>query len=617
MRIRSLALPLLLVLLVVAVYARSANNEFIYDDLELIVKQEPARDWPAWRKILTEPHWHSLPYYRPITKATFVMQKSVHGDAPAPYHIFNVLVMAGCGLLVWYLLRGKPFEFTPALAFFAAAIFALHPIASSCVLQIAGRDTLLPGLFILIALVAWLQPGRASAVVGNVAAVCALLSKEQAVVLPLILFAADYLLRTENRRTWRAYLPLLVSWPLYFWVRHEVLQAGSQDAIVFMLPLAPFGPLETLLYAIQTWFLPYSDLAYEPEWSIWFSLPRAIGALSILVALIILGIRFARPSPRVVFFWVIWIGLLLAPTANILLQSTRFAERYVWLASLGLISIVAQGISAGTFGKPARRFGIAAFSITLSIFALMSFGRNTSFSTRSNFVNDWLASNPQSSQANYVYAVFLRDQGATDEAKAHFLKSLDLGGPNPQILYGLGNLQMHMGEIPEAIAAFEQVLMRQPDHYQAWRHLGWSYAVSGEPDKAAHALDKSLALKADHHLTLYYRGYVENQAGRNVRAEEYFQRALDVFPGFPTAHYSLGLLAFERDAYPEALSRFRTVIDLDPDHADAHNAAGIVLFIMGDTNASREAFEEALRLEPDHPDAGPNLQRYFEQGDAG
>ncbi len=612
MRIRNLTLPLLLVLLVIAVYAHSTNNQFIYDDLELIVKQEPVRDWPAWRKVLTEPHWHSLPYYRPISRATIVIQKSVHGDAPAAYHIFNVLVMAGCGLVVWFLLRGKPFEITPPLAYYSAAFFTLHPIASSCVYPIcSGRESMIPALFILIALVAWLQPGRASAVAGNVAAVCALLSKEQAVVLPLILFAADRLLRTENRRTWTAYLPFLICWPLYFWIRHEVMRDSYQASIVFMLPLAPFGPLQTLLYAIQTWFLPYSSLAYEPEWSVWFSLPRVIGALSILAVLIILGIRLARPSSKVVLFWVIWIGLLVAPTANILSQDARFAERYVWLASLGFISVVAQGISAGTFGRSARRFGIATFSITLLIFALMSFGRNTSFATRSSFLEDWLASNPQSSQANYAYAVFLQDEGATDEAKAYFLKSLDLGGIQPQILYSLGNLQMHLDEIPEAIAAFEQVVMKKPDHYLAWRHLGWCYAVSGQPEKAAHALDKSLALKSDHHLTLYYRGVVENQAGRNDRAEAYFQRALDVFPGFPTAHYSLGLLAFEQDAYPEALSRFRKVIDLDPDHADAHNAAGIVLLTMGDTNAAREAFEEAVRLEPDHPEAKQNLQRHF------
>jgi tetratricopeptide (TPR) repeat protein len=612
-QLRNLTLPLLLVLLVVAVYARSVGNSFIYDDLELIVKQEPARNWAAWRTILTEPHWHSLPYYRPISRATMVIQKNIHGDSPVAFHVFNFLVMAACGLVAWRLLRGKPFEFTPLSAFFAAALFTLHPIASSCVYPIcSGRETMIPGLLVLIALTAWLQPGIKGAVIGGTAAICALFSKEQAVVLPLILFAADRLLRTADRRSWKAYLPFLVFWPLYFWIRHVALHDSHQDRVVVILSFAPLGPLRFLLYGIQTWFFPFARLAYEPEWPVWVSLPRILGALGILVGLIGIGTRLGHPSRKILLFWVIWIILLVAPTSNILSQEAQFAERYWWLASLGFLAVVGQGASDRSFGEFPRRMGTAVLCLVLLIFALISFGRNRSFATRAQFLGDWLASNPRSSQANYSYADYLRDEGKTEEAKDFYRKAVALRDYNPNALNSMATLHMSLGELPEAIVAFGKVVNQKPDHYLAWRNLGECFARSGQPERAIQAFDSSLKLKPDHCKTLFNRGIMEKQAGRSDRAEEYFKQALAVCANFPNVHYALGIIASNRKDYPEALFRFRKVLELDYTNAHAHNGVGSILFKMGDTNAARQAFQQALRHDPDNAQAKQNLERHFQ-----
>ena len=611
-RSRNLVFPLLLILLMIAVYARSVGNDFIYDDLELIVKQEPARNWTAWRSILTEPHWHSLPYYRPISRATMVIQKTLHGDTPAPFHIFNFLVVAACGLVVWYVLRGKPFEFTPVAAFFTAALFTLHPIASSCVYPIcSGRETMIPALFVLIALTAWLRPGRAGAVIGGLAAVCAFFSKEQAVVLPLILYSADRLLRTESRRSWRAYVPILVCLLVFLWIRHQVLKDSHQDRVILMLLLDPFGPMKFLLYGIQTWFFPFARLAYEPEWPIWLSVPRILGAFSILAVLIGVGIRKQCPSRKILLFWLIWIVLLVAPTANILSQEAQFAERYWWLASLGFLAVVGQIASDVSFSESTRRLGIAALSLLLIIFVSISIKRNTSFATRKQFIEDWLASNPQSSQAHYANADYLRDEGATDKAKEYYRKALALRDYNPNVLNSMATLHMSLEEFPEAIAVYEHVVAQKPDHFLAWRHLGQCYARSGQPERAMQAFDKALLLEPEDYETWHNRGFLEKGAGREDRAKEYFEHALAVFSGFPEAHYALGMLAMNRKDYPEALSRFRMVIELDHTNADAQNGVGTALLLMGNANAARQAFEETLRLEPNHPQAKQNLQRHF------
>ena len=100
-------------------------------------------------------------------------------------------------------------------------------------------------------------------------------------------------------------------WPVYFWIRHEVMQGSHLDPVVVVLGFAPFGPLQFLLYGVQTWFFPFVRLAYEPEWSVWFSLPRVLGALCILTVLAGTGLRRRHPTGRVLLFWLIWIGLFM------------------------------------------------------------------------------------------------------------------------------------------------------------------------------------------------------------------------------------------------------------------------------------------------------------------
>ena len=82
--------PIALVLLVGALYGPSLRNDFVYDDRVLIVEAPaPAEAIDALR-VFGERHWVNLPYYRPVSRITMVVQKGLHGDRPGPSHAFNV-----------------------------------------------------------------------------------------------------------------------------------------------------------------------------------------------------------------------------------------------------------------------------------------------------------------------------------------------------------------------------------------------------------------------------------------------------------------------------------------------------------------------------------------------
>src|SRR5262249_60432659 len=95
------------------------------------------------------------PYYRPASRATMVLQKGLHGNEPAPFHAFNVALVAAAALLLHALLRRPTLGLRPAAALLAAALFVAHPISSDCVYPISsGRETLPPTAVRLAALLA-------------------------------------------------------------------------------------------------------------------------------------------------------------------------------------------------------------------------------------------------------------------------------------------------------------------------------------------------------------------------------------------------------------------------------------------------------------------------------
>jgi hypothetical protein len=121
----------------VTTYLPGLGNEFIYDDHE-VIRLQPVPDSAAgWLRLFAEPHFHGLPYYRPVVRVSLLAQKAWHGDRPAPFRAGNVLLAGAAALAAWTLLASRSLGIGARAAWLAAALFALHPVMSSCVYPIA------------------------------------------------------------------------------------------------------------------------------------------------------------------------------------------------------------------------------------------------------------------------------------------------------------------------------------------------------------------------------------------------------------------------------------------------------------------------------------------------
>src|SRR5262245_13185496 len=138
----SFLLPLTLLLLVFALFLPAARNGFIYDDVKIVLRHEGLHSFADLAQVFREPHFPRFPYYRPITRTTLLLQKTLHGDDPVPFHLFNAALAALTALTAFWLLRAPALRIERGPAFLAALGFGVHPLMAHCVLPIcSGRET--------------------------------------------------------------------------------------------------------------------------------------------------------------------------------------------------------------------------------------------------------------------------------------------------------------------------------------------------------------------------------------------------------------------------------------------------------------------------------------------
>ena len=100
-------LVFLLLLLVLSVsYYPTFSNNFVYDDNELILKNQYVQN-KEWSEIWSNDYWESTrgesPYYRPLVISSFAFEHMFYGDNPFGYHIDNLILHFMVVILLFFL----------------------------------------------------------------------------------------------------------------------------------------------------------------------------------------------------------------------------------------------------------------------------------------------------------------------------------------------------------------------------------------------------------------------------------------------------------------------------------------------------------------------------------
>ena len=435
---------LLSVLLALALYAVTLRGTYVYDDIMIVVEDPRLHDVSRWVEYWTSDYAGGAldRLYRPLVSMSYAVQWRLHGDRPWAFHAVNWVLHALVSALVAELARRLS---GVRVAYAAGLLFAAHPIHVEAVANVVGRAELMCAAGVLGALVIAartpLTPGRA---VGIVACfVVALLSKEQGMLLPLLLLMVAWVNRMRptapdaapreparsaeaQRRlllwltfavcvTLAGYIVFRESTIRFWWDRSKLdwvmnPMVRSRGADRWLLPVVLLGRYTALLVAPVRLSMDYG--ADVIGWVARRNDPYLWLGVSSLVVWVALFVGSLVRRAWVVAFCLLGTAITYGLVSNFLsLIGTIFGERLMYLPSAFFVVLLAIGAA-----HLPRRVAAVALALVLGLWSVRTVTYAQRWNDRMAFYEASVREQPGSAQLYLLLSAELRVEGKLDRA---------------------------------------------------------------------------------------------------------------------------------------------------------------------------------------------------------
>ena len=178
----------------------------------------------------------------------------------------------------------------------------------------------------------------------------------------------------------------------------------------------------------------------------------------------------------------------------------------------------------------------------------------------------------------YISAINLVSAGKLVESNGLLRTLRDKLPDVADIRITLGLNQQRLGDYPQAVREFKQVIEQDPSDAQSHFELGFCYFRLGQMDGAIQQLKAALTFepwytRADEALAEIYI-----QKKDFPQARGHLNHLLSIDPNSYTAHFNLGIFAAVEKNWNEAEQHMLSALHADPGSAEAHNTLGGDLF---------------------------------------
>lgn len=539
-------------------YLGTVRFGFVYDEQTRILSNPFLRSWHYVPEYFVRSVWKYSDalalghYYRPLFLLWLRLNYSLFAVRPLWWHLTTVLLHL---LVTWLVYRtvGK-MTGQPSIAWLTALIFGAHPIHHEVVAWISGSAESLFAALFLAAFLAYLRSREGGKtpwmIFSCVFYALALLSKETAIVLPILVFAHYWIAAGSDQgrdvpapagrsgqsfRRIAIYIPVAL---IYLVVRYKVLSGLSHPMPNISFSTWLLTLPSVLFFYAKHWVLPiqfseFYDLYYQVRPNL---------AHVILPALIVLAIAWAiwafrdRLGSRCAGYAAIWIIIPLLPSLNLFLfkADELVHDRYFYVPSIGaalLVALLIERVGKGqlvVFGQPLR---VVVFALALAFLLAIGSVRAMSFWTDD-------------------YALFSRAR--------------EIAPHNSAAINNLSAAWIDRGEVEQAQTLLEKGLQENRRDFRFALNLG-----------------RVLYLKKQY-----------------AKAEEFTRQALTLDPNVADSYVSLGEIQLRQNRPGDARNSLRRAVELNPFNTSFHTIYGIVLELNGDCAQAMIQFKAAQELSP-------------------
>ncbi len=478
------------------IYIKTINGEFVSDDIYQVLQNPWIRDFSHLKEILFSSVWSFIPegsgskYYRPVMYLFYILGYQLSGSEPWGYHLIKILLHSASTIALFFLtirilesaslkkvVGEKAYGLSTATAFFAALLFATHPVNSEAVAWVAALPELSFTLFCLLSFYFYTVRRY---MLTALFFFLSLMSKETAIVLPLLLlaynisFGSGFIGTVSTDKITKRYLPLCVAFALYLVLRFiamgEVAPAGVTEKLLngyeYSLNILPhiWAYMKKLVWPTDLVF--FNLLRSDPVTSL-LAIKSVVAIILSLVTLSILAaVRKVYPH---IFLSATWIFLPVLPViySGWVSGFPLFAERYLYLSTAGF-SLFVSFVAAEIFlyfraGKGAAAVFLIVMLLISTVFSVMTVSRSIVWMNAFNLWQDGSIKAPANPEIRINYGNELAKRNLLNDALVEYKAALKLTPESASLHNGIGITYAKLGLFKDAVSEFEVALTLGPD----------------------------------------------------------------------------------------------------------------------------------------------------------
>lgn len=447
-------------LLVAISYFPATQAGFVWDD-SIITTSKAVREWSGlWQLWFDTANTYRFDntregHFWPVMYSTFWLEHKIWGFSPTGYHVVNLLLHFANTCLVWRL-----FQRTPG-GWLIAAVFAVHPVHVEAVAWVIGRKDLLSTLFYLAAALTWLRfvdtPRAGLYILALTFFVAALLSKSIAVTLPAGLLIWHWW--QQGRVSATDVLRLLPFFIVGLGIGLADMAFYQRRETVFI----DLSVVERLLISARALWFYVGKLLWPTDLAViyprWYVDPMAaaawayVGAAGAAAALLwFFRERVGRGTLAGAAFFAVTLSPVLGLVYSTYMQWSFVADRYQYLASLGLIAVFVGAAVHGTarLSGAWRNSAVALAGVLLTVLGALTWQQAGIYRDDVTFHRHIIALNPLARDAHLNLSGALAARGELEESLAAGLTAAKLRPDSAGAYANIGNALVRLGRFKEA-----------------------------------------------------------------------------------------------------------------------------------------------------------------------
>jgi len=506
-------------------------------------------------------------FYRPLFWLSLAIDEKLWGLNPVAFHLTNVLLHWLSGLFLFLLLRQLPMS--SLCSALTSLLWICLPINSEAVAWISGRPYCLAACFLLLAMLLaerFLSRPAVKYLAGYcLAALCALFSHEEGVL--IVAFTLLLIIGKHKGKTRPAAMLFGVSVMtilLYFRSRH----AAGATGVTAKGTMASFG---LFFWKYLGWMVLPTHMSVErstdtppPGWS-----GQALAAWLCLALACAGSIVVHRKIPRSSIGFA-WVGIGLLPFCGLVFIYQGMAERYTYVASVGLaLLVVVIGRESQVRLRPFV-LGLTAVWALWGVYRLET--RISDWADAVRLFRHSLEATPRSAKLHYNLGAVLEERRDFAQASGEYQKAVVLEPRYEPALAGLGNVDLNLGRAKEASQMFQKALQLKPDDVKTVTNYGTALQSLGEIEAAKEQYQRAISLAPGNDDAYCDLGVLLFRTGDAEAAVRQFDQAAKIDPSDPTPLFNLAAV-YQKSGRPDlAVRLYQRVLQLSPGDPDAISA---------------------------------------------